>query len=68
MDGQASTSAREMFGLREEDDTKHVVAFPPEDAAQPGRKRKNDSIRYQIAGQDPGAFVIADREAAGNMG
>jgi len=47
---------------------KDVVAFAPENAAQPRRKRKHYSIRHQIARQHPGALVIADAEAAGNVG
>src|SRR5713101_8499058 len=65
---QRGSEPTQQGAQREEDNAKHVVAFTPEDAAQPRGKRKYDCIRYQIACQDPGALVVANGEAAGNMG
>jgi len=61
----ASPQSRE--AQSKEHDAKHIVAFASKNPAQPCGKRKNHGIRHQIAGQDPGAFVVADGETSGDM-
>lgn len=54
-------------GRSKQGDAQHVVAFAPEDAAQPGAHRQNDGVGDQVAGEHPSAFVVAGPETTGDV-
>ena len=50
--------------IGEQRDAHHVVALAPEHAAEPRAHRQDDRVGDQVAGQYPGAFVVAGAETA----
>ena len=65
---EAGSDAAEERAYGKEEHADHVIAFAAKDAAEPGGKGEDNGVGNEVAGEDPGAFVIADGEAAGDVG
>ena len=64
---QIPGEAAQQRGEREGRDADHVEALAADHRRQPARDRQHDGVGDEIAGDDVGALVDADREAAGDM-
>ena len=57
----------EIVVASEKGDAGHVEIFSAEAGGQPGADGQDDGVGNEIAGEDPGGFVGAGAEAAGNV-
>ena len=53
--------------MREDGHAGHVEPLAAEHRGEPPRERKHNGVRNQVRGQDPGAFVNAGGEVAGDV-
>ena len=49
------------------DHADHVKPLAAHEHRQPARERQDDGVGDQVAGQDPGALLHRDRQAAGDV-
>ena len=52
----------------EHGDAGHVEALAAEAVGEPSGDGKDDGAGYEVAGEDPGGFVLAGAERAGDVG
>ena len=52
----------------EQEDAEQVVVLAPNQVAEPCRHGKDDGVRHEVCGEDPGHFVIAAPQAAADVG
>ena len=64
---QAPCKPAEQRSEGEDRNAHHVEALAPNDRRQPARDRKHDRVGDEIAGDDVGTLVDADRKSAGDV-
>ena len=65
--GKAGGKPAQQRRYREQRDADHVETLAADHVRQPAADRQNDRVGDEIGGDDPGAFVDADGETAGDV-